>query len=144
MGDNKPNLPIELEHAQSLPPLATDKYGFFFGYEGPQPEVCLQQWYPSPFNDPDSKDKKTGKSLEFHTSEQYMMYFKALLTGDDAIAEEILATKGPGKAKALGREVSRFDQDVWDANCDGVVERANFLKFSQDQRFEGDMDGYWG
>jgi len=65
VGDNKPDLPTGLEHAQSLPPLVTDKYVFFFGYEGPQPEVCLQQWYPSPFNDPDSEDEKTGKPLEF-------------------------------------------------------------------------------
>ena len=63
-----------------------------------------------------------------------MMYFKALLMGDDEVAEKILATKGPGEAKALGREVKKFDQQLWDANCDGVVERANLLKFSQNQR----------
>lgn len=136
VGDNKPDLPTGLEHAQSLPPLVTDKYVFFFGYEGPQPEVCLQQWYPSPFNDPDSEDEKTGKPLEFHSSEQYMMYFKALLMGDDAVSEKILATKGPREAKALGRQVSNFDQEVWNVNCDGVVERANFLKFAQDKRLK--------
>ena len=134
MGDNKPNLPPELEHAQCLPPLITDKYVFFFGYEGKEPEVCLQQWYRSPFIDPDSEDEKTGKPLSFSTSEQYMMYWKALLMGDDATAEKILAAKNPAEAKALGREVSDFDQEVWDANCDGVVERANLLKFSQDDR----------
>jgi len=32
--------------------------------------------------------------------------------------------------------VSGFDQEVWDANCDGVVERANLLKFSQDERLK--------
>ena len=136
VGDNKPNIPPELEHAQNLPPLVTDKYVFFFGYEGHQPEVCLQQWYPSPFHDPDSLNEATGKPLEFHTSEQYMMYFKALLMGDDEVAEKILATKGPGEAKALGREVKNFDQQLWDANCDGVVERANLLKFSQNQRLK--------
>ena len=57
-----------------------------------------------------------------------MMYFKALLMGDDEVAEKILATKGPGEAKALGREVKNFDQPLWDENCDGVVERANLLK----------------
>ena len=50
-----------------------------------------------------------------------MMYFKALLMGDDAVAEKILATSGPGEAKALGREVKNSDREVWDANCDGVV-----------------------
>lgn len=65
-----------------------------------------------------------------------MMYWKALLMGDDAIAEKILATSGPAEAKALGREVSNFDQQVWDGNCDGVVERGNLLKFQQDQRLK--------
>ena len=65
-----------------------------------------------------------------------MMYFKALLMGDDEVAEKILAASGPGEAKALGREVKEFDQEVWDANCDGVVERANLFKFSQNQRLK--------
>ena len=86
------------------------------------------------------------------------MYFKALLMCDDEVAEKNLATKGPGDAKALGREVKNFDQQLWDANCDGVVERANLLKFSQNQRLRdvllgtGDNeivetspnDGIWG
>ena len=137
VGDNKPQLPPELLHAQKQPPLVTERYVFFFGYEGKKPEVCFQQWYPSPFQDPDSEDEKTGKPLSFHTSEQYIMYWKALLMGDDTTAEKILASKTPGEAKTLGREVSDFDQEVWDANCDGVVERANLLKFSQDERLRG-------
>ena len=56
--------------------------------------------------------------------------------GDDAVAEKILVAPGPGEAKALGREVSNFDQEVWDANCDGVVERGNLLKFEQNQRLK--------
>ena len=65
-----------------------------------------------------------------------MMYWKALLMGDDEIAEKILATSGPAEAKALGREVSNFDQEVWDENCDGVVEKGNLLKFQQDQKLK--------
>lgn len=141
VGDNKPNLPAELEHAQKLPPMVTDKYVFFFGYEGDYPEVCLQQWYPSPFTDPESSDEKTGKPLSFHTSEQYMMYWKALLMGDDETSEKILSASGPGEAKALGRAVKDFDQEVWDENCDMVVERANLLKFGQDERLKGILLG---
>ena len=114
---------------------------WFKGYDGPHPEVCLQQWYPSPFNDPDFSHPETGKPLEFHTAEQYMMYWKALLMGDDATAEKILATSGPAEAKALGREVSNFDQEVWDGNCDGVVEKGTLLKFQQDQRLKSILLG---
>ncbi|KAG4438948.1 hypothetical protein IFR05_005574 [Cadophora sp. M221] len=63
--------------------------------------------------------------------EHYMMYCKALLFGDGVVAKKILAAKTPGEAKTLGRQAGSFDQKKWDGACDGVVERGNFLKFSQ-------------
>lgn len=45
---------------------------------------------------------------------------------DDAVAEKILVGSGPAEAKALSREMSNFDQEVWDANCNGNVEEGNF------------------
>ena len=133
VGDNLPSLPASLQHAQDLPPKITPQYVLFFGYDGPEPECCLQQWYSSPFIE---KDNKTGKERQFHTSEQYMMYRKALLMSDNSVAEEILAAKTPGEAKALGRKVRNFDQSVWNENCDRVVEEGNFLKFGQDERLK--------
>ena len=117
VGDQEPSLPIKLEHAQSLPPKVTDKFVLFYGWEdrgSSYPEVCLQQWYPSPFYDPEASggyddDEDTvsdKKPLEFHTTEQYMMYWKALLMGDDEVALKIVDCKTPAEAKALGREVS--------------------------------------
>ena len=53
-----------------------------------------------------------------------------------SLQRKILPTLGPAEVKALGREVKNFDQEVWDANCDGVIERANLLEFSQDQRLK--------
>ena len=103
--------------------------------------MCFQQWYPSMFTDPDSSDPTTGDPLEFHTAEQYMMYIKAVLMDDESTAEKILAAPGPGEAKAFGRAVKNFDQSTWDANCDAVVERGNFLKFSQDKRLGGILLG---
>ncbi len=141
VGDQMPNLPADIKRAADLPPLITDKYVFFFGYEGSEPEVCFQQWYPSPFSDPDSADPQSGDPLQFHTSEQYMMYMKAVLMDDEGAAEKILAAPGPGEAKALGRAVKSFDQEIWDANCDALVERGNFLKFSQDKRLKGILLG---
>ena len=141
LGDQKPDLPPELKRAAELPPLIREKYVFFFGYEGPQPEVCFQQWYPSPFNDPDSSHPKTDEPLHFHTAEQYMMYMKAVLMDDEDAAEKILAAPSPAEAKALGRAIKNFDQDTWDANCDALVERGNFLKFSQDKRLGGILLG---
>lgn len=70
-----------------------------------------------------------------------MMYWKALLMGDDEIADRILAASDPAEAKALGREVSNFDQEVWNDNCDGVVEKGNFLKFQQNQKLKDVLQG---
>lgn len=114
LGDQKPDLPPELVYAASLPPKTTDKYLFFYGWEGPYPEVCLQQWYPSNFYDPDASggyddDKpQDNATLHFHTTEQYMMYWKALLMGDDEMALKIADCKTPAEAKAMGRQVSSF------------------------------------
>lgn len=54
--------------------------------------------------------------------------------GDDAVASKIRKSSTPAEAKSLGREVSNFKQEVWDANCDQVVENGNYLKFSQDEK----------
>lgn len=160
---NPYNFPPELWKAGKLPPKVystpphhlsivpthssqvTDSYVFFFGYEGPEPEVCLQQWFPCPMTD--------DKGNVFPTTEHYMMYHKALLMGDEKIAAQILREPHPSAAKyvlsilnstspsassnaisfprRLGREVSNFDLEIWKRHADQVVEDANYLKFSQ-------------
>lgn len=119
--------------AAKLPPRVTDTHVFFFGYEGPEPECCFQQWYPSPFVD--FSDKTGGsKGTTFATTEHYMMYHKALLMNDGDTAMKILSAETPAEAKSLGREVKGFDQEAWDARCDGIVEHGNWLKFSQSEK----------
>ena len=141
IGDQQPSLPAALQKAADLPPKVTDTHVFFFGYEGPHPEVCFQQWYPSTFTDPDAIDEKTGTPFTFGTSEQYMMWGKALAMSDATTASRILAAAGPAEAKALGREVKNFDQGTWERHCDAIVERGNLLKFSQDERLKGILLG---
>lgn len=85
--------------AAKLPVKRTSTHIYFFGYEGPDPEVCFQQWYPSNFIDKDLEGHP-----QFRTSEHYMMYRKALLFGDKGVAEQILAAQTPGEAKTLGRK----------------------------------------
>ena len=70
-----------------------------------------------------------------------MMYQKALLMSDRTTAEKILSCETPAEAKQLGREVKGFDQEVWDHECDKVVEDANWLKFSQDKRLAEVLTG---
>jgi len=55
---------------------------------------------------------------------------------DEATAQKILAAPGPAEAKALGRRVRSFDQELLERHCDAIVERGNFLKLSQDERLK--------
>ena len=36
----------------------TSTHIYFFGYEGPDSEVCFQKWYPSPFTDASFQDPR--------------------------------------------------------------------------------------
>lgn len=69
----------------------------------------------------------------YFTSEMYMMYHKAMLFNDIDVAEQILNVDNPNDAKQLGRQVSNFDQDVWDEHKISIVFNGCYLKFSQNE-----------
>ncbi|MFK8186472.1 MAG: NADAR family protein [Phormidesmis sp.] len=101
------------------------KYVFFWGHTKSRGEVnqsCLSQWYSSPF-------VKDG--MLFPTAEHFMMYSKAILFNDEEAASRILSAASPGAAKALGRGVQNFTQDVWISKRFEIVVEASYLKFSQ-------------
>ncbi|KZN48300.1 NADAR family protein [Pseudoalteromonas luteoviolacea] len=101
------------------------KYVFFWGHQEKSNEVtksCFSQWYESKF-------EEDGK--EFATAEHYMMYHKASLFGDDKACERVLCAREPGEAKAVGREVLGFKQEIWDEKRFEIVVNANLAKFSQ-------------
>lgn len=103
-------------------------YVFFYGWKVtktyPESLACFSQWWPVDFTDPDYP------SIGFRTAEHYMMYRKALLFDPD-VAQAIVDAKTPAEAKRLGRKVRNFDRDAWNKVADDIVERGNFLKFSQ-------------
>jgi ribA/ribD-fused uncharacterized protein len=59
-----------------------------------------------------------------------MMYQKAILFNDAAIAKEILETTVPRDQKALGRLVPNFDNDIWLQNRERIVRNGSYYKFS--------------
>lgn len=63
------------------------KYTFF--WSGP-----FSQWAKSPF---------VLEGKRFNTAEQYMMYSKAKLFGDEEIADKIMATGNPRVQKKVGQ-----------------------------------------
>lgn len=104
------------------------KYLFFWGHtpsdDGHINASCLSQWYDASFE---------LDGIEYDTAEHYMMAEKAKLFGDQEIRETILAAPHPGAAKKLGRQVRRFDQELWDEHRFAIVTKGNLAKFSQDK-----------
>src|SRR5262245_28204983 len=101
----------------------------FLFFRGHQPERdgsvgagCLSQWWPCAF---------AKEGTRFASAEHYMMWRKALLFGDSATAERILAAADPHAAKTLGRTVAGFDQQTWDACRYDIVVAGNLAKFGQ-------------
>ena len=88
---------------------------------------CLSQWWPASF--------KVGEQ-EFATAEHFMMHSKATLFGDEKRAREILATPSCPEVKALGREVSGFDPELWREHRFAIVLRGNLAKFSQNEELK--------
>ncbi len=82
----------------------------------------LSQWARSDF-------KLSGAA--FTCAEQYMMWRKACLFGDELIAAKILAAREPHDHKRLGQAVRNFDQGVWDAHKFEIVLTGNRAKFGQ-------------
>jgi ribA/ribD-fused uncharacterized protein len=102
------------------------EFQHFWGHrprkDGKIGSTCLSQWWLCDF-------ELDGQ--RYLSAEQYMMAEKARLFDDAATRQEILATSDPGKAKALGRRVQSFDEDVWKAARFDIVVRGNVAKFGQ-------------
>ena len=99
---------------------------FFWGHQPPADGSagagCLSQWWPAPF---------TVDGRTFATAEHYMMWRKAELFGDAAMAARILAAPHPHAAKTLGSRVAGFDQATWDEHRVDIVVAGNLAKFGQ-------------
>jgi hypothetical protein len=89
-----PSMDENTIRASSLQVKRTSTHIYFFGYEGPDPEVCFQKWYLSSFTDAEL----TG-SPSFPTSEHYMMYRKALLFWRRGRGEEDISCRDAWRSK---------------------------------------------
>ena len=97
-------------------------FTFFFTEASP-----FSQWYRCTF--------RVGEHT-FNCAEQYMMYEKAKLFGDDEVAAQILAAAHPREHKALGRKVKNFDDDVWKRERERIVRAGNHAKFTQNEELK--------
>jgi ribA/ribD-fused uncharacterized protein len=96
-----------------------EKFTYFYRSYSP-----FSQWYPCCF---------TVDEIRFNCAEQYMMYGKALLFGDEEISRKILLARTPREQKELGKRVRGFVQTEWDRHCKTIVYEGNKEKFIQNQ-----------
>ncbi len=110
------------------------KYLFFWGHvpkvAGRVDASCLSQWYPAEFVVEPSGPGANEPGVSYATAEHFMMAEKARLFGDASALSRVLSARSPAEAKAVGREVVGYVDDVWSkARFDAVV-RGNVAKFS--------------
>ncbi|MDD7686371.1 MAG: NADAR family protein [Actinomycetaceae bacterium] len=84
----------------------------------------LSNWYPSTF---------TVENKTFSSMEQFMMHSKAVCFGDEAVAKNILSTDDAAEIKSLGRQVSNYDERIWNGIRQIVVYEGLLAKFSQNE-----------
>lgn len=82
----------------------------------------LSNWYLSNF---------TFNDVNFSSLEQFMMYRKAICFNDEAVAAQILSTNDVAEIKSLGRQVSGYDENMWNGIRQIVVYEGLLAKFSQ-------------
>lgn len=82
----------------------------------------LSNWYLTDF---------VVDNIKFSSMEQFMMYKKAVCFSDREIAESILKTSDVAKIKELGRQVSGYQENIWNGVRQIIVYRGLIEKFSQ-------------
>ncbi len=88
---------------------------------------CLSNWYLSDF---------TVDGMKFSSMEQYMMYKKAITFNDTAIAKQILDTDNVSVIKNLGRQVSNYNNTVWNGIRQIVVYEGLLAKYTQNEELK--------
>ena len=91
-------------------------YCLFYGHIPKNPRQvdrsCFSQWYPSPF---------VVEGVTFRTAEHYMMAEKAKLFCDAETLDSILAVPDPKTAKAFGRCVKNFSDELWNQHREDIL-----------------------
>ncbi len=84
----------------------------------------LSNWYRSDF---------TVAGMQFSSMEQFMMYKKAICFSDIKIAWKIQETSDVSKIKELGRQVSGYNENIWNGLRQITVYEGLLEKFSQNR-----------
>ena len=94
----------------------------YYFHKPEEPNGYLSNWYLSEFE---------LDGVRFSSVEQYIMYRKCLVFGDEASAEAVLATVDAAEQQAIGRKASGYIPTVWAGMRQMVVFRGLMAKFMQ-------------
>lgn len=95
-----------------------------FFYNPSDPHGYLSNWSFSPF-------KIDG--VRFVSMEQYIMYEKCVVFGDQTSANAILATDDPATHKKIGRNAKGYVDSVWGGMRQLIALRGLLAKFMQNE-----------
>lgn len=82
----------------------------------------LSNWYQSRFS---------FRGTDFSSVEQYMMFRKAIMFGDDSARNRILSTDDVAEIKQLGRSVRNYNDKLWGGQRQLIVYQGLLAKFAQ-------------
>lgn len=101
------------------------------GFHNPDEQYgFLSNWYLSDF---------TVDGVSFSSMEQYMMYQKAVVFKDKDIASKILKTDDVKRIKEYGRQVSNYDDTVWNGVRQIVIYKGLLEKFRQNGKLKKEL-----
>ena len=110
--------------------IENETFEFFWETSSP-----FSQWHKCSFNAlPILKSDKFNTRIHFTSAEQFMMLHKALLFNDTQTATMIMKTSNVREQKRLGRMVSNFNDEVWNAHRVGIVYEGNKHKFIENEK----------
>ena len=92
-----------------------------------EPHGFLSNWYMSDF---------TVEGRTFNSNEQYIMYRKAKLLGDDETAEAILIADTPAEQQRLGQKAKGYHDVLWHGLRQMVAARGLYAKFTQNEELK--------
>ena len=97
------------------------EYDAFFFHLPEEPNGYQSNWYVSPFD---------LDSIRFSSVEQYIMYRKYLLFGDEASARAVLSTDDTASQQMIGRKASGYIEHIWDGARQIVLLQGDSLPYS--------------
>ena len=98
------------------------------GFHNPDEQYgFLSNWYLSDF---------TVDGVSFSSMEQYMMYQKAVVFKDKDIASKILKTDDVERIKEYGRQVSNYNDTIWNGMRQIIIYKGLLEKFRQNEKLK--------